>query len=361
MRTLATIAVLVLSAPGMIATDLKDTIAPPVEKFLAEKKNAGVVIGLRQNGTSSIFGFGTVFLPGGEQAPDADTLFEIGSITKGFTGILLAEAVRRGEVKLDTPAQDYLPPDLVLPKSEEAPITLGQLAVHHSGLVVQPPLIGLTAKNQANPYADYDRVKLAAMLPKLKLSLKQDEKYVYSNLGAGLVGHALVHMAKADSYNNLLQTRICKPLGLKNTTESLSGAQRARFARGHKADGSPTSHWDFASLEACGGIRSSAKDMLAFATVALGETKSDLGPAIRDAFALRKKLNDVTSVGLFWHRTTRAGRPVTIWHNGATPAHRAILLLVPETKTAVLVLSAIATEDVDKLGLELMELLAPKE
>ena len=284
MRTFTLLAGLVLGAPGLSAADVKDTVTPPVEKFLAERKNAGLVVGVRQNRTTSIFGFGTVYLPGGEQAPTGDTIFEIGSITKGFTGILLAEAVRRGEVKLEAPARDYLPADLVLPKSEETPITLGHLATHHSGLVVQPPLIGLTAKNPANPYADYDRVKLAAMLPKLQLPKKPDEKYLYSNLGAGLVGHALVHSAKADSYNDLLQARICKPLGLKNTTEAVSGAQRARFARAHKADGTPTPHWDFATLEACGGIRSSAHDMMAFASATLGETKCELLPAIRDAF-----------------------------------------------------------------------------
>jgi CubicO group peptidase (beta-lactamase class C family) len=339
---------------------LKETVSPPVEKFVAAHRNAGLVVGVYQNGTSSSFGFGTVYLPGGEQTPTGETIFEIGSITKGFTGILLADAVRRGEVKLDAPAQEYLPPDLVLPKSDDSPITLGQLATHHSGLPVQPPLIALTAKDWANPYADFDRTKLAAMLPKLKPVAKPDAKYIYSNLGTGLVGHALVHAAKADSFNELLQARICRPLGLKNTSEALTGAQRARFARAHKGDGKPTSHWDFASLEACGGVRSCTNDLLHFAAAVLDEKSHPLTPAMLDAFKPRKELNPATTIGLFWMKTTRKGKPTMIWHNGSTYGHRSILLLAPDAKTAVIVLSAVAADEVDQLGTQLLDLLVPK-
>lgn len=360
MKWLWAVALLVEGVSGLYAADLKAAITPPVERFLTDRKNAGLVVGIRQNGASTVLGFGTVHLPGGEQTPNGDTIFELGSITKGFTGILLAEAIRRGEVKLDTPAQNFMPPDLVLPRIvEDKPITLEHLATHRSGLIVQPPLITLTAKNFENPYADYDRVKLAAMLKKLTPTLKPGEKFLYSNLGAGLVGHALVHSAKAERFNDLLQARICKPLGLKNTTEALDGAQRSRYARAHKSDGTPTSHWDFASLEACGGIRSCMNDMLAFASEALGDSKDDLFPPLASAFRPRKKMNEDTSICLFWMRSERPGRPVMIWHNGSTYGHRCILLIVPETKTAVVVMSAIATVDVDKLGLDILDLLNP--
>jgi D-alanyl-D-alanine-carboxypeptidase/D-alanyl-D-alanine-endopeptidase len=360
MRNLVALAFVALASPVCRAADVKETIAPPVERFLKDRKNAGFVVGVRQNGQSTIVGYGTVFLRTGEQTPNAESMFEIGSISKGFTGLLLAEAVRRGEVKLDAPAQDYLPPDLVLPKPEERSITFENLATHHSGLAVQPPLIGLAAKDPSNPYADFDRAKLAAQLPKLKLVQKPDEKYLYSNLGAGLVGHALVHSAKTERFDDLLQTRICKPLGLKNTAEALDGAQRARFARAHKANGDATSHWEFATLSACGGIRSCTSDMLRFAVAALGETKTELGPAFKEAFQPRKKLDDNTSIWLYWMASKRSGQTM-IWHNGSTFGHRSILILVPDKKTAVVVLSAVAAPEVDKLGMELIELLSPKE
>src|SRR5205085_1258862 len=149
------------------------------------------VVGVLRDGKPHTFGFGTVFLPRGEFTPDGTTVFEIGSVTKALTGVLLAESVRRGEVTLDAPAQKYLPPDLVLPKVGDAPITLGHLATHHSGLPVQPPLIALTTKAPANPYSDFDRKQLAAVLAELKPTNPPGKAHKYSNLGAGLVGHAL--------------------------------------------------------------------------------------------------------------------------------------------------------------------------
>ena len=353
---------LVLGFPSPVPPDpLRAVVAPRVEKFLAAHKNAGVVVGVWKDGTPHVFGFGTVFLPTGERTPDGTTVFEIGSVTKALTGVLLAEAVRRGEVKLDAPAQNYLPPDLVLPKVGDAPITLEDLATHYSGLPAEPPFIGFTAKNGANPYADYDRQKLARMLAGLKPEHKPGEKHDYSNLGTGLVGHALVHVAKADSFDALLRERLCKPLGLKDTGEALTGEQRSRSARGHEADGTPTPHWDFASLEACGAVRSTANDMLRFAAAAVGDRETELLPAIRDSLKPRKKALGPSEIGLFWLVTPTPGRPPDVWHNGSTFAHHAMLWLVPGAKTAVVVLSSVAADEVDEVAIDVAHLVLPKK
>ena len=324
--------------------------------FVAGRKNCGLVVGIWQDGQPRVRGFGTVFLPGGEVTPDGSTLFEIGSITKTLTGDLLAEAVRRGEVKLDDPAARYLPADLA-PPTAGGPVTLEHLATHHSGLPVMPGLIVLLAKDQANPFADLDRKKLVAALKAIEPSKKPGEEYRYSNLGAGLVGHALVRVAGADSFDALLRDRLCKPLGLRDTAEALTGEQRARFARSHTAEGKPTPHFDFATLEACGGVRSTADDLLVYAAACLGERKTELLPALRDAMTPRRKAFKTTEVGLFWMTSTPENGERLVWHNGATYGHRSILILVPNRKLAVVVLCSVATPEVDRLGLELAEVL----
>ncbi|MBY0461246.1 MAG: beta-lactamase family protein, partial [Gemmataceae bacterium] len=332
-----------------------DPIQLRVWEFAAAHKNCGVVVGVRADGTSRVVGAGTVFLPGGERPPDGQTVFEIGSITKPLTGILLAEAVRRGEVKLDDPAAKHLPPDLAPPTRDPAtPVTLEQLATHRSGLPAQPAGIGLFSKVPANPYADFDRRKLAATLARIEPSKKPGEEYRYSNLAAGLLGHALVNVAKADSFDALLKERLCKPLGLKDTGEALTGGQRARFARGHTADGKSTSPWDFACLEACGGVRSTVDDMLKFAAACLGEPKTDLLPSIHSAIEPRQDVAGPSRIGLFWMTTRHAkdaDKPPIVWHNGGTGGYRSILVLVPERRVAVVVLCSVATDDVDRLGL----------
>lgn len=268
-RPLALLALLLAAAPAR-AEDWKPLIDPLVAAVLKGHKSAGIVVGVRLAGRSEVFGYGTVVTPAGEGVPDGRTLFEVGSITKTFTGALLAEAVARGEVKLDDPLTKHLPPGLPFTANAAGPPTLLDLATHRSGLPVQPPLIGLIARNPANPYAGYDHASLVATLTALKPK-PSGQKSLYSNLGAGLLGHALVNAAKADSYDALVRDRIGKPLKLRDTTEAPTGEQRSRLARGHDAASEPTGPWDFASLEACGGLRSTADDLLRYAAANLGE------------------------------------------------------------------------------------------
>ncbi len=230
-----------LAAVRLVAANpVLAAVGPPAAK-LSAGKNVGLVIGVYRAGTPRVYGFGTAATPTGVARPDGKTLFEIGSVTKVFTGVLLADAVRRGEVKLDDPVNRHLPTDLWLNAHEKGvPITLLDLATHRGGLPVEPPLIGLTAGDSANPYADFTRTRLAALTRQLTPVRPPGEREVYSNLGAGLLGHALANVAGQPSYHALIQDRVCGPFNLRDTTEAPTGAQRARLARGHDAAGART-------------------------------------------------------------------------------------------------------------------------
>jgi CubicO group peptidase (beta-lactamase class C family) len=345
---------------GLVVLGL-DPVAVRTEQFVAGRKNCGVVVGVWRDGRTRVLGRGTVFLPGGERRPDGSTIFEIGSITKTLTGVLLAEAVQRGEVKLADLAAKHLPADLAPPSADpKTPVTLEHLATHRSGLPVQPAGVGLTSRNPRNPYADFDRLQLARILKELEPSKKPGESFRYSNLGVGLLGHALVRAARADSFDALLKERVCKPLGLRDTAEALTGEQRARFARAHTAEGKPTAQWDFATLEAGRGVHSTATDMLTYAAAALGALKTPLLPAFREAMSPRSDVAKRVRVGLCWMITTPEEGPVRVWHNGSTFGHRGMLILVPDQRVAVVVLCSAATLDVDQLGLDLVELVCRK-
>lgn len=336
-----------------------DPVKLRAARFAIGCGNCGVVVGVWDGGRSRVLGLGTVLLPGGERVPDGSTVFEIGSVTKTLTGILLADAVRRGEVKFGDPAAKYLPTDLKPPSADpDVPVTLEHLATHSSGLPTQPAFLALTARNPLNPYADLDRRKLAATLAVIEPSRKPGEAYRYSNLGAGLLGHALVRAAGADSFDALLRERVCKPLGLKDTAEALTGEQRSRFAQAFAADGTPVPHWDFATLAAGGGVRSTADDLLRFAAACLGRPKTELLPAIRDAMEPRRDVTARARVGLFWMTSTPAKGPKRVWHSGSTLGHRCILILVPDRNVAVVVLCSVGTPEVDRLGIDLATLVA---
>ena len=358
--SLAAYLLAVAVAPAVEWKAVVDPLARPVS---AGRPAVGLVVGVWANGRAYAFGYGTVTTPTGDRVPDADTLFEIGSVTKAFTGVLLADAVGRKEVALTDPVNRHLPPDLHVRRKTDRPITLHHLATHRSGLPVQPPLIGLTARDPANPYADFTRPRLAAVTSRLTPGREPGAKYEYSNLGVGLLGHALAHAAGADGFDALVRDRVCRPLGLRDTGEALTGRQKARLAAGQSADGKPTASWDFATLEACGGLRSSAADLLRFAAANVGDVPTPLAAVLRASHA-RQAATDAADeqVGLCWHRSKSKGGADVVWHNGGTGGYRAMLAFTPAGRRAVVVLAATADPAgrVDRLALDVLARVQPK-
>ena len=172
----------------LAAADLKTIVEPLVEPLTKDRPAVGLVVGIWVDGGTHVFGFGRVTTPCGDSCPDGDTLFEIGSVTKAFTGVLLAEAMVRREVVLDDPANQHMPKDLSIKPKTDKPITLLDLATHRSGLPLQPPRIAITARNPANPYADFTRTKLSTLMAELQPTREPGESYEYSNLAVGLLG-----------------------------------------------------------------------------------------------------------------------------------------------------------------------------
>ncbi len=152
-------------------------------------KHAGIVVGILRGGDQSVAGYGTV--DAGQQPPDENAIFEIGSVTKVFTTLLLAEMVLRGEVALDDPAQKYLPSTLHMPKWRGQEITLFHLATHASSLPRLPRNLWKTTKDLANPYANYQVSDMYEFLSGFKLKRPIGSRVEYSNLGMGLLGHIL--------------------------------------------------------------------------------------------------------------------------------------------------------------------------
>jgi D-alanyl-D-alanine-carboxypeptidase/D-alanyl-D-alanine-endopeptidase len=365
-RWLAITALVALGPVPARAADPLTAADDLVRPFLEGKKNLGLVVGVVTPDGRSVAGYGTVRLGPAVVVPDGDTVFELGSVTKAYTGVLLAVLERDGVVKLDDSARKHLPPELRLPRRGERPITLLDLTTHYSGLPVQPPLIGLRALlsgDRDNPYAHYDRAKLAADLANLRLKHAPGECYAYSNLGAGLLGHALAHAAKADSYEAALVRYVLDPLRLADTRITLSPAQRRRFPPGHDGDGDEVSHWDLASLEACGALRSTAHDQLTFLAANLGLTPTPLLPALRASHAPRRDTDlPGQKVALGWHvqPLRRGGKATLVWHNGGTGGSRCFLGFVPEARVGAVILNN-SDHSVDALTIELLRRLSPAE
>lgn len=338
-----------------------NTLAAEVERlatgYLKTRTNGALVIGVAQGEDSCARGFGRVS-DTNPQVPDANTVFEIGSITKVFSGILLAILAEDGLLKLDDRADKYLPDGVKLPEQDGRFITLLDLATHSSGLRRLPDNLKLTA----NPYASYSPKDLYACLGLTKLRRKPGTDVEYSNFAFGVLGHVL-ELRSGKSYEWLARERLFLPLGMSNTVIRFESQHRERLAPGHDHKGRPVGNWDFDVLAGAGALRSSVSDMLKFLAANLRPEKTSLGKPLQLAQKTHFKSPSGTRMGLGWHKLdTKEGLPV-IWHNGGTGGYVSFLGLDPKRQIGVVALSnygdALAGDySLDKLALQILKFLA---
>jgi CubicO group peptidase (beta-lactamase class C family) len=278
------------------------------------------------------------------------TVYEIGSVSKVFTALMLADAVSRGEIDLNAAADVANPAGMRLPSSNGRSITWIDLATHRAGL---PRLAGnLQLTNLKNPYRDYDSKKAAAFLNQYELPRPPGESQEYSNLGGAVLGY-LVAQKAGKTYEQLLQERIAKPLRMTDCRVSLSNEQRKRLALPHDRFGSATVRWTFADLPGAGGIHATMRDMMRFAKAQLTPPTGTLGEAIEMAWK-RQRDADASgpAMGLGW---MIAGDGQTRWHNGQTGGSHASLFVNREVKCAAVVLCNTAVDEVDQLAIRLVQ------
>ncbi|WP_251964677.1 serine hydrolase domain-containing protein [Salinibacter ruber] len=367
-RTLLSAVVLGLVLVGTSPEAARGQPARAVDSLgqaLVEARPGGAVIGLLRGDTTAVHAYGTIDTTGTK--PTAWTIFEIGSVTKIVTGLLLAEQIERGRLRPETPVADLLPDSVAIPRADsgrDTPMTLAHLATHRSGLPRLPSNLKAVMDARRDPYATYGDSALYAFLDDYTLSRAPGAKYEYSNLGMGLLGHLLARRADT-TYAALVRRRITGPLGLSDTRIRLTDAQHSRFAQGHTRAGAPTSPWHFGALAGAGALRSTAADLLAYLRAHRHALEAASGPTLGLQQAMRRALRpraptgrDSTRVGLGWHQSARDGHEV-LWHNGGTGGFRSFVALDRETGHGVVVLvsAALSSRTVLKTGRVLLRAL----
>jgi D-alanyl-D-alanine-carboxypeptidase/D-alanyl-D-alanine-endopeptidase len=327
-------------------------MAPERTAALLETRLAELGVGLAalqiERGGASIVVRGSA---GGGMPLAEDARFEIGSITKTFTGLLLADAAVRRTLALADPVEASLPPGLTLRDAAGAPIRWLDLATHRSGLPRLPT--NFAPGNIADPYADYDEARLLRFLRDFRPTRARDAKWEYSNLGFGLLGWALGRVA-GSSYPLLLAERVLQPLGMSRSALALPGRATAGLAVGHDVEKRPVSHWHFDVLSGAGGLVMPAADLARFAQAALQPDGTPLGEAFR--LAQRRHADGAAeghAMGLGWRRASLDGRSL-FHHDGDTAGFASSLWLDPQRGRASAVLSNALVEVTD-LALHLLD------
>jgi CubicO group peptidase (beta-lactamase class C family) len=324
------------TTPAPSSDQIVRTLRRSIRARVASGPDRGIVAGvLLPDGRTKIVAAGR---DSSGKPLDGRAVFEIGSITKTFTASLLADMVHRNEVRLDQPVQELLPAGTKVPATGDRQIELRDLATQSSGLPRLPTNLG---SNIDNPYADYTPAKLYDYLATAKLSHDVGTTWDYSNLGFGLLGHALSLKGGA-GYESLLRQRILDPLGLRDTAITPTADMARRFVAGHDGDGKVVPRWDFDALAGAGALRSDASDLLSYArAIVSGDAPGELKAALADTQAIHFDAGGVRS-GLAWVHFNVDGRELVL-HDGGTAGFTSVLVLDPASKTAVVVLSNTAT------------------
>jgi len=325
---------------------------------LAPGTGGGVSIAVVDHGVRRVFSYG---------AAKPDSIFEIGSITKTFTGLVLSQMVEQGKVKFDEPVRELLPPGTVA-KPDGAEITLLDLATQHSGLPRMPD--NFKPADPSNPYADYGARNLYAFVAQHGVAKPADAGFLYSNLGFGLLGQALA-VRTGLSYPALLKEEVTDPLGLKDTTVSLSPSQQARFIPGHDEHHRVAHAWDLDALAGAGAIRSTAADMLTYLEANLhpdalkpaagSSAGSTLPAALVQSHQPHADAMPGMRIALAWLFVDKTG---DYWHNGGTGGYSSYAFFNPKGNYAAVVLfnTTLGSNGsfADRLGEHISERLAGK-
>jgi D-alanyl-D-alanine-carboxypeptidase/D-alanyl-D-alanine-endopeptidase len=274
---------------------------------------------------------------------DGDTVFEIMSVTKVLTSLLLADMAVRGEVAFDDPVAKHLPLTL---HQRGQPIRLLDLATYTSGLPNMPGNVPPDWYAHPNPMGEYTQARLFEFLASHVPKYEPGTHYEYANLGFGLLGIALAHRA-GKGYEELLVERVCEPLGLADTRITLTRKMRRHLAQGHDLNLRPTPLWDVPAMPGMGCVRSTAKDLTVFLKASMGLVHSPLREPLARLVETRKTTSLAgTNAGLGWFITSDKGEQV-VWKSGLSGGCNTFIGFSPQAHRGALVLSNFLWQPID--------------
>ena len=270
-------------------------------------------------------------------APDRDSAFEIGAATDVLTGVLVAEAVLEGKLRLGWTLRQILPADFPWRDDKLAATTVEDLVTQHTVLPSGPP--NLFPLRADDPYADYRQNDLLAWLANAQLATPPAGTG-YSILNGGVLGLLLARVY-GDEYASLMSARILVSLGMTRT-----GFDDSNRLLPGRAFGQPVAHWHFDAFAAAAGLRSSVGDLLAFVRANLRPE----GSSLRAALLLARQARGTDSrggIGFGWnvHEVTvdQQSWPL-VWRASVTGGFSTFIGFRTDRQQGLVLLSASATE-----------------
>ena len=326
---------------------LSDTLKETIRKKVDDGEHESLFVGVIDENNTDYYCYGKTAKEDGKPV-DENTIFEIGSISKVLTCIILADMVVNNEINLEDSIDKFLPESLKVPSKNGKKITLLNLATHTSGL---PRMHSLLPDSKPDKKYEYTKDGMYDFLSDFELTREIGSQCEYSNTGGSLLSHVLSLQA-GKSYEQTLKERILDRLGMDSTCVNECKELRDRFAKPHHL-GKVVDELNLPDdLAGSGGIKSSGKDMLTFLSFAMGIKDSDLQDSFQMTQTVHHKINEIISIGLGW-AIIHNGKRNIVWHNGATDGFASFVGFDSDSKKGVLVLTN-SQEIVDKIGFEIL-------
>ena len=310
--------------------------------YLQNAANCGLSIGIINGDKTEMLFYGST-KKDNNLLPDMGTEYEIGSITKTFTGTILAHAINEGKIKLDDDIRKYLPAGYVNLEYKGIPITIKNLTNHTSGLPRMPDdLEQQPDYNPLDPYKNYSKEMMLNLLKRVKIEALP-AKNEYSNLGVAVLGIILAEVYHKP-YEELVSTYVTTPLKMSNTKITMPATEKTKLATPYAQDGTEITYWNLDAFAPAGGIKSDMEDMLKYLTANMNEINADFRLAHEQTYK-----DETIAVGLNWMITTTKDNKTLIWHNGGTGGFRSFCGYIKEKKAGVVILSNSGV-DVDNIA-----------
>ncbi len=314
-------------------------IVSEMESLIKAGNLTGLAFGYVNGEESEIICLGTTSSDK-KQPIDRQTIFEMGSVTKVFTVLLAQQQLTKDGLNLETPISKLLPGETLAPDLFKNGVTFLNLVLHNSGLPRMPA--NMQPTDQLQPYDGYTAQHLFEFLATHTLEIKPGQKYSYSNLGTGLLGH-LMEVYRGKSFFSLLHENILKPLKMTETFIDLPETLRSRMAQGYYHDDkdglTPVPAWKFGVLAGCGALKTTSDDFLTFLRANISPDNSPIGNLLHESHQIQFDCGENNlKVCLGWHCFDQ-NQARFIWHNGATYGFSSFLGFSPEKRFGFFILA----------------------
>jgi D-alanyl-D-alanine-carboxypeptidase/D-alanyl-D-alanine-endopeptidase len=313
--------------------NLHEEINRIINPYIYSGSRVGVAVGIYNNGVEEMFFYGTKNIETGETI-DENTMFEIGSITKTFTSVMLAEMEIEGKINRNNEVHTFFPTTVTIPTYNDTAMRLVHLSNHTSALPYMPD--NFDTKQLPPPFDTYTEAELYTFLVNLQLSRQPGTKYEYSNIGVGLLGYIL---AKCDSsaYFDMVKNRILNPLGMNSTVTDFSAVSGNNIATGYIGN-QVQEQWLFSEVFiGAGALKSNLADMMKYLKAFLETSDDTLQCAMQETCKLT--FSGEYDMGLAWFISKLDDGQTVIWHNGGTGGYSSVMAFNPETGKGLIILT----------------------